>query len=130
MKHLTRVLGLLFLLFIPLIGNAQEEKQYYLYNIVTFSGSLNTEGFKMDIDNGVEIKKIRDDNGQRITFKTPAGALTYLISKGWEMYVNGATTSGFLANGTGSSSTNSYWIIRKPCTKEEFEEAVKMSIKR
>lgn len=120
----------LFFLFVPLVTNAQAEKQYYLYNIVTFSGNLKTEGFRVDIDNGIEIKKLRDENGQKITFKTPAGALTYLVSKGWELYVNGATTSGTMANGFGASSTSSYWIMRKPCTKEEFELAVETSIKK
>lgn len=119
------------LLVIPIAANAQtEEKQYYLYNIITFSGSLKNEGFRVDVDNGIEIKRLRDDNGNKITFKTPAGALTYLFSKGWELYVNGATTSGSVANGYGASSTSTYWIMRKPCTKEEFEKAVQESIKK
>ena len=32
------------------------------------------------------------------------------------------TLTGY--HGTGSSQTSSYWILRKPCTKEEFEKAV------
>lgn len=54
----------------------------------------------------------------------------YFISQGWEMYLNGATSQGTSIKGTGSSSTNSYWILRKPCTKAEFEEAVEMAKKK
>ena len=119
----------LFLLMVPVVIHAQtEEGKYYLYNIISFSGSIDNEGFKVDIDNGIEIKRLRDENGEKIKFKTPAGALMYLASKGWELYINGATSSGISVNGIGSSTTKSYWIMRKPCTKEEFEKAVKESI--
>ena len=63
-------------------------------------------------------------------FSTPAGALMYFISEGWEMYLNGATSQGAVAAGYGASSTSSYWILRKPCTKEEFDKAVKDAIKK
>lgn len=42
----------------------------------------------------------------------------YFISQGWELYVNGGTTEGEVANGFGAIDTTSYWILRKPCTKE------------
>ena len=32
--------------------------------------------------------------------------------------------------GSGGSSTSSYWILRKPCTKEEFEKAVEAAKKK
>lgn len=71
----------------------------------------------------------RNDKDNKVRFTTPAGALMYFISQGWEMYLNGATSEGASYNGTGSSSTSSYWILRKPCTKEEFDKAVKEAIK-
>lgn len=56
----------LFLLFIPLVAFCQtEEKQYYLYNIVSFEGSFTKEDFKVYYDNGVEVKKLRDDKGDQ-----------------------------------------------------------------
>jgi len=61
-------------------------------------------------------------------FTTPAGVLMYFISQGWEMYLNGATTRGSMAGGYGATSTSSYWIIRKPCTKEEFEKAAEDAV--
>lgn len=54
----------------------------------------------------------------------------YFISQGWEMYLNGATSKGSMAGGNGSSSTSSYWILRKPCSKEEFEKAVEAAKKK
>lgn len=54
----------------------------------------------------------------------------YFISQGWEMYLNGATSRGASIQGTGSSQTNSYWILRKPCSKEEFEKAVEAAKKK
>ncbi|MBP3776588.1 MAG: hypothetical protein J6I37_06340 [Prevotella sp.] len=119
----------LFLLFIPLAAFCQtDEKQYYLYNIVSFEGSFTKEDFKVYYDNGVEVKRLRDDKGEKMKFKTPAGALMYFLSKGWEMYLDGSTSKGAVAAGYGSSSTSSYWILRKPCSKEEFDNAVQNAI--
>ncbi len=115
---------------LPLFAFAQtKEQQYYIYNIITFSGSLKNEGFKVDIDDGKKIEKLKDKNGEKMEFKTPAAALMYLYSIGWELYVNGATSEGEMAAGYGASKTTSYWIMRKPCTKEEFYKAVEEGIK-
>ena len=122
---------LLALLFISAFASAQEEKkQYYIYNIVSFEGDFTKENFKVYYDDGIEVKRLRNDKGEKARFTTPAGALMYFISQGWEMYLNGATSQGTSIKGTGSSSTNSYWILRKPCTKAEFEEAVEMAKKK
>lgn len=131
---MKKTLFLLAMVCLPLLTSAQiEEKQFYIYNIITFSGSLKNEGFKVDIDDGKTIEKLKNDKGKKMKFNTPAAALMYLYSLGWELYVNGATTSGsgVSINGTGSASskTTSYWIMRKPCTKEEFEKAVEDGIK-
>lgn len=113
------------LLIIPLVGHCQtEEGKYYIYNIVSFEGDFTKENFKVYYDDGIEVKRLRNDNNDKVRFTTPAGALMYFISQGWEMYLNGSTSHGAMAGGYGASSTNSYWILRKPCTKEEFEKAV------
>lgn len=128
---MKKALLLLMLINFPLLASAQtEEKQYYIYNIVTFSGNLKNEGFKVDLDDGKTIEKLKDSKGNRIKFNTPAAALMYLYSIGWELYVNGATTSGSSFNGTGYSSTTSYWVMRKPCTKEEFDKTVEDGIRK
>lgn len=127
-KHMKKIL-VLILLFFPLMTFCQtSEGQYYLYNIVSFEGDFTKEDFKVFYDNGTEVKRLRDDKGEKMKFKSPAGALMYFLSQGWEMYLNGATSKGSMAAGYGASSTSSYWILRKPCTKEEFEKAVEESI--
>ena len=121
---------LLLLLFVSLFANAQKvEEKYYIYNIVSFEGDFTKENFKVFYDDGIEVKRLRNDNDNKVRFTTPAGALMYFISKGWEMYLNGATSKGSSFQGTGASSTSSYWILRKPCTKEEFEKAVNDAVK-
>ena len=121
----------LALLFVSAFANGQEEKkQYYIYNIVSFEGNFTKENFKVYYDDGIEVKRLRNDMGEKARFSTPAGALMYFISQVWEMYLNGATSQGTSIKGTGSSSTNSYWILRKPCTKAEFEEAVEIAKKK
>lgn len=128
---MKRILLLLALMCLPLfLAFSQEtEKQHYIYNIITFSGNLKKEGFKVDIDDGKSIEKLKDTNNKDIKFNTPAAALMYFISNGWELYVNGATSEGAMANGTGATETTSYWIIRKPCSKEEFDKAVNEGIR-
>lgn len=118
-----------FLCFSISIKAHTNEKPYYIYNIVTFSGDLDNKGVKVMIDNGQTIERLRDKNGNKITFKTPAAVLMYFISKGWELYINGATTTGGTYNGTGHSSTTSYWIFKRPCSEEEFREVIEKGIK-
>ena len=125
---MKRITTILLLLLLPLLAAAQHEGKYYLYNIVNFEGELKNEGFKVTVDNGKTIEKLRDDKGKRIVFTTPAGALMYFISKGWELYSHGSTPEGGVYYGLGGIETSTYWIIRKPCTKEEFDDAVKNSI--
>lgn len=123
-------IALLFLMFLPLMGYCKTEtEKYYIYNIVSFEGEFTKQNFKVYYDDGKEVKRLRNDKDNKVRFSTPAGALMYFISQGWEMYLNGATSQGASFNGSGSSSTSSYWILRKPCTKEEFEKAVKDAVK-
>lgn len=128
---MKKTLLLLTMVCLPLFAISQTtEKQYYIFNIITFSGSLKNEGFKVDIDDGKSIKKLKDGNGNSMKFNTPAAALMYLYSLGWELYVNGSTSEGAMAAGYGASETTSYWIMRKPCTKEDFEKAVEEGIRK
>ena len=128
---MKKALLLLAMVCLPLFASAQTtEKQYYIYNIVTFSGSLKNEGFKVDLDDGKTIEKLKDSKGNKIKFNTPAAALMYLYSIGWELYVNGSTSEGAMAAGYGASSTTSYWVMRKPCTKKKNEKAVEDGIRK
>ena len=89
---------------------------------------MKNEGIKVNVDDGKTIEKLKDSKGNKMKFKTPAAALMYLFSLGWENYLDGATSEGITINGSGGSDTTSYWIMRKPCTKEEFEKAVEEGI--
>ena len=107
----------LFLMFIPLIGYGQTEvEKYYIYIIVSFEGEFTKENFKVYFDDGKEVKRLRNDKDTKVRFSTPAGALMYFISQGWEMFLSGSTSQGATYKGYGSSDTSSYWILRKPCT--------------
>lgn len=129
--NMKKTLLLLALICLPLFASAQTaEKQYYIYNIITFNGSIKNEGFKVYIDNGKTIEKSKNSEGKIIEFYTPAAALMYLYSLGWELCVNGATSEGTMVDGYGGSVTTSYWIMRKPCTKEEFDKVVEEAVKK
>lgn len=128
---MKKLILLFFMFCLPIIVYSQtEEKQYYIYNVITFSGSPQSEGIKVDIDDGQDVSKLKDANGKKITFKTMAAALMYFMSEGWELYQNGASTRGSSFNGIGATSTASFWIIRKPCSQEEFQKAVEDGIKK
>lgn len=126
---MKKIVLLLFILLGPVFASAQT-RQYYLYNIVTFEGDFDKEGVKVKVDDGKTVEKLKDAKGNRIKFNTPAAALTYFLSKGWDMYLTGGTSSGSSYGGTGSNSTTSYWILRKPCAKEEFDKVVEEGIKK
>ncbi len=111
------------------IEQSVAEQQYYKYIIVSITGNIKSEGIKVDVDNGQSVDRLKDKDGKKMTFKTPAAVLMYFLSEGWEMYVNGSSTTGGSAGGYGSVSTAPYWIMRKPCTKEDFDTAVKTGIK-
>jgi len=126
---MKKILLILALVILPLFACGQiTEKQYYIYNIFSFSGNMKNEGIKVNVDDGKTIEKLKDSKGNKMKFKTPAAALMYLFSLGWENYLDGATSEGITINGSGGSDTTSYWIMRKPCTKEEFEKAVEEGI--
>ena len=103
-------------MFSPLLMAAQD-KVYFLYNIVTFDGNFDKEGLKVKVDDGKSVEKLKDANGNRIRFNTPAAALMYFLSKGWEMYLTGGTSSGSSFQGTGASSTTSYWNLKMQSKK-------------
>lgn len=98
------------------------EQQCYMYNIVTFLGGMNNEEFDVDLDDGKRIKMLKGKDGKKVKFRTPAAALMYFISEGWELYVEGVTVNP-------NDSRTTYWIMRKPCSKAEFDRAVEEGVK-
>ena len=53
----------------PVVEQQVQEQQYYMYNIVTFLGGMNNEGFEVEIDNGKEIKTLKNKNGKKMKVK-------------------------------------------------------------
>lgn len=125
---MRKTLLLLIITALPLLAfsQAEGEKQSYIYNIVSFTGNLKTRGFKARLDDGKKVHKLKDENGKKLRFRTPAAALTYFSSQGWEIYIDGVTSMNV---GNHRNKTESYWIIRKPCTKEELAQAAEEGLK-
>lgn len=118
---MKKALILLLLVFSPLFMMAQNEN-YYLYKIVTFYGSLNKEGLKVNVDDGKSVERLKDANGNQIKFNTPAAALMYFLSEGWNLYVNGSSTEGYSFQGTGGSVSTSYWILENLVQKKNLRK--------
>ena len=116
---------------LPLFAYTQTvEKEYYIYNVVKLSGHLEKRGFKVKLDDGRSVKTMKDAEGYKIKFRTPAAVLTYLASEGWELYVNDFSILGNRYEGKKGSKTESSWVIRKACTKEELDAALDRGVKR
>lgn len=78
---MKKALILLLLVFSPLFMMAQNEN-YYLYKIVTFYGSLNKEGLKVNVDDGKSVERLKDANGNQIKFNTPADLCIFFLKVG------------------------------------------------
>lgn len=116
--------------FIPFWMYAQNIEQYYEYKIIEVPSSIDSKNFDIKVDNGETIEKLKDQNGRNLKFKTRASVLMYFQSLGWELFETTNRSSGYSYNGTGSSTTYSYWIIRKPIAKEESTLKGQNAIKR
>ena len=122
-----KVLSLIIAFILPVFAFAQSQDQelYYLYNIIEVPSSIDSKNFEVKVDNGETIEKLKDSNGEKIKFKTRASVLMYFQSLGWEM-----TEATSKVSGTSHlTDTNSYWIIRKPISKEEALRAAENAIK-
>ena len=86
------------------------------------------DNMNLKIDDGIDPSKAKNDN-KTLTFRSYAAALMYLTSQGWELVSNYNITSGSVGNGYGSTSSSTYWILRKPSTKEEVQKIIDESIK-
>ena len=125
---MKKALLLLTIICLPLFASAQmTEKQYYIYNIAIFYGSMNNKNISVYLDDGKNVKMLKDEDGETIRFYTQAAALMYLNSLGWELYVNATTIEDEMFSD--KKKNVSYWVIRKPCTKDELDAAVRDGIK-
>lgn len=127
---MKKVLLIALVCSLPLFAYTQTAGEgHYIYNVVKLSGNLEKRGFKVKLDDGFKVSRIKDSNGYKIKFRTPAAVLTYLASEGWELYVNDFSIMGNRYEGKKGNKTESSWIIRKACTKEELDAALDRGVK-
>lgn len=112
------------------VAKAQEVKDsiVYKYIIAQPKGKLFSDKCKLRIDDGIKPEKAKGDKEKTITFKSFAAALMYLTSQGWELVSNYSIMEGGTYNGNGATSTQTYWVLRKPSTKEEVQAIVDKSL--
>ncbi len=125
-------LAFIFLIYMASIGvaKAQEVKDsiVYKYIIAQPIGKLFSHKCILRIDDGIKPERAKGDKEESITFKSFAAALMYLTSQGWELVSNYSILEGDAYNGYGSTSTQTYWVLRKPSTKEEVQAIIDQSI--
>ena len=122
----------LFWLFLTSGIHAQVVKDttVYKYIIAQPQGKLFSDKCKLRIDDGIKPEKAKGDKDKSITFNSFAAALMYLTSQGWELVSNYSIMEGGTYNGYGGTETQTYWVLRKPSTKEEVQTIVDKSIKK
>lgn len=129
--HLNNMKKIFVIFFSLLCLNAQAQVQdliYYRYILAEPQGKLFSDKCKLRIDDGIKPTKEKGEKGETITFNSYAAALMYLTSQGWELVSNYSTVRGGVANGYGGTYTSTYWILRRPCSKEEVQDIVNKSL--
>ena len=91
-----------------------------IYVVLSYSAGIDNEDFTINIDDGNTIDYYRDENGKKAHFKTPAAALTYFKSLSWEL----------VTLNTDNISPLTYWVFKKPVSKEEYDKVVKNALKK
>lgn len=128
---MKKILFLAVVCCLPLFAYTQTATEsLYIYNVVKLSGNLEKTRFKVKLDDGRSVKKLKDSDGRKIKFRTPAALLTYLSSEGWEIYESGSAILGNHYEGKKGHKTESSWIIRRSCTREELDSFLDASVKR
>jgi len=122
------ILAFFSLVAISSYAQMPQDTIVYKYIIAEPQGKLFGDKCKLRIDDGIDPKKAKNKN-KTITFRSFAAALMYLTSQGWELVSNYSKVEGAMVSGIGSSETSTYWILRRPSSKEEVEQIVKESLK-
>lgn len=117
-----------FMLVCNIQAQEQKDSIVYRYIIAEPVGGNLTGKCKLRIDDGMNFQRVKDENDKKITFKSCAAALMFLTSQGWE-YVDSYTNASIKGGrGMGGSGVSTYWIFRKPSTKEEVMKIVDSSL--
>lgn len=118
---------LFLFLFICCVTKAQQVNDtiVYRYIIAQPKGLLFSNKCTLEIDDGYDSQNAKEKN-KSIVFKSFAAVLMYLTSQGWELVSNYGITEGY----SGISDTSTYWILRRPSTKEEVQDIIDRSLKK
>lgn len=119
-------LFLLLMMLLPLLANAQDndEKKFYKYAIVSYTESMDNEDFTVKIDDGLKIDYFRGSNKQKFHVSTPAAALLYFESLGWQL-----VQIGIAPKEQGTMPYLTYWVFKCPCSKEEYEKVLQKAVR-
>ena len=110
---------------LSLMATAQDnEKQQSCYVIISYTGSMDNRDFTVNIDDGTHIDYLRDENGKKAHFRTPAAALEYFESLGWELYNIGTSPK---EDGAGHPYLT-YWIFKRKVSKEQKDDVIKNAL--
>lgn len=122
---MNKLLPLLMLL-LSLMANAQdnEDKKYYKYTIVSYTESMDNDDFTVKIDDGLTIDYFRGSNKQKFHVSTPAAALLYFESLGWQLVQIGVTPKE-----QGAVPYLTYWVFKCPCSKEEYDKVIQNAVR-
>ncbi len=110
-----------------LSSNAQtvRDSVCYQYIIAEPLGYILSDKCELRIDDGIKPSTERSERGKKILFKSYAAALMYLTLQGWELV---SCYSNIRGHNNVNNITDTYWILRRPSTKEEVERIVNESL--
>jgi len=115
-----------FLLCVNVVCMAQNENNDnpYKYIIVSYTESIDNQDFTVNIDDGTKIDYFKNEEGKKVHFRTPAAALTYFESLGWSLCSVGTSPK----DNAFAHNYLTFWIFKKPITKEEREKIINYAI--
>ena len=118
---------LLITMCVSLSCNAQnKEKEYSTYVIISYNESIDNKDFTVNIDDGTKIDYLKDDNGKKVQFRTPAAALAYFESLGWELCSIGTSPK----DGGTFHAYLSYWVFKRKVSKEDYDNVVNNALRK
>lgn len=121
MKKLNLFVIVFLFFLVPM--NAQEKiLEYSAYVVVSFEEHMDNYNFTVNIDDGKNITTVKDEKGKKRRFRTAAAALTYFDSLGWKLCHVGVSKK--------DNDDFTYWIFKKPVSKEEYYDIVNNAIEK
>lgn len=124
------LISFVFLLTFVSLCAQENQETYYQYGLARIYQAKKKQGYQILFDNGMSKSYLKGADGQMLYFHTSSGALNYLASCGWQLDKIAAETVSYDTSGLFGvdTHTRTYYIMRKPCTKEELDSLVQKGI--